>query len=46
MNRVILYIKDTDGVFQSVDLFEDETISVTSKIQDIRDISKIFRYGS
>ena len=42
MNRVILYIKDTDGVFQSVDLFEDETISVTSKIQDIRDISKIF----
>lgn len=42
MNKVILYIKDTDGVYQAVDLFEDETISVTSKIQDIRDISKIF----
>jgi hypothetical protein len=42
MNRVLLYIKDTDGNFQSVDLFEDETISVTSKIQDIRDISKVF----
>ena len=25
-----------------MDLFEDETISVTSKIQDIRDISKVF----
>jgi hypothetical protein len=42
MNKVVLYIKDTDDVFQAVDLFEDETISVTSKIQDIRDISKIF----
>ena len=42
MNKVILYIKDADNVFQQVDLFEDETISVTSKIQDIRDISKVF----
>jgi hypothetical protein len=42
MNKVSLYIKDSDGVFQLVELFEDETISVTSKIQDIRDISKVF----
>ena len=42
MNKVILYVKDADNVFQQVDLFEDETISVTSKIQDIRDISKVF----
>jgi hypothetical protein len=42
MNKVILYIKDSEGQFQQVDLFEDETISVTSKIQDIRDISKVF----
>jgi len=42
MNKVILYIKDADNVFQQVDLFDDETISVTSKIQDIRDISKVF----
>lgn len=42
MNKVVLYIKDADNVYQAVDLFEDETISVTSKIQDIRDISKIF----
>jgi len=42
MNKVILHIKNADNVFQQVDLFEDETISVTSKIQDIRDISKVF----
>mgnify|MGYP000601204483 CR=1 FL=1 len=42
MNKVIIYIKDTYGEYQRVDLFEDETISVTSKIQDIRDISKVF----
>ena len=42
MNKVSIYIKDSDGVFQQVDLFEDETISVTSKIKDIRDISKVF----
>ena len=42
MNKVVLYIKDTYGEYQRVDLFDDETISVTSKIQDIRDISKVF----
>lgn len=42
MNKVVLYIKDTDDIYQTVDLFDDETISLTSKIQDIRDISKIF----
>jgi hypothetical protein len=42
MNKVVLYIKDADNVYQAVDLFEDETISLTSKIQDIRDISKVF----
>ncbi len=42
MNKVLLYIKDSDGTFQEVDLFKDETITVTSKIQDIRDISKVF----
>ena len=30
------------GGLEQVDLFEDETISLTSKIQDIRDISKVF----
>ena len=42
MNKVVLYIKDADNIYQSVDLFKDETLSVTSKIQDIKDISKVF----
>ncbi len=42
MNKVTLYIKDTYDEYQMVDLFDDETISVTSKIQDIKDVSKIF----
>ena len=37
MQDVILYI---EGI--KVDLFKDENISLTSSIQDIRDISKIF----
>ena len=30
------------GGLEQIDLFDDETISLTSKIQDIRDISKVF----
>ena len=37
MQRVQLYIEG-----QRVDLFQDETIEVTSTIQDIKDIGKIF----
>lgn len=37
MQRVQLYIED-----KLVDLFQDETIEVTSTIQDIRDIGKVF----
>jgi len=42
MNTVILYIKDTYGVYQRADMFKDETISVTSKVKDVKDISKVF----
>ena len=37
MQSVQLYIGDT-----RIDLFEDETISLTQSIQDVRDISKVF----
>ena len=37
MQKVILYIDNT-----IVDLFEDETISLTQTIQNVRDIEKIF----
>ena len=37
MQEVILYIEDT-----KVDMFKDESISLTSSIQDVRDFSKVF----
>lgn len=42
MQVVVLYIKNNDGVYKRVDLFKDETVMLTSKIQDVRDIAKIF----
>jgi hypothetical protein len=42
MNTVILYLKDTYGVYQRADMFKDETLSMTSKIKDVKDISKVF----
>lgn len=42
MRQVVLYIKDNDGNYQQAEMFSDETITVTSKLQDVRDISKVF----
>ncbi len=42
MQKVVLYIKNSDGDFQRLDMFDDETITLTQKIQDVRDIAKIF----
>ena len=42
MQKIVLYIKNSDDVYKRVDVFNDETISLTSKIQDVRDISKVF----
>ena len=42
MQQVQLFIKDTSGVYQRIDLFKDETISLTQSIQNIKDISKVF----
>lgn len=40
---VALYIyDDTTGLANRVELFSDETIQVTSSVQDVNDISKIF----
>ena len=41
-NKVQLYIKNDSGDYDRVDLYSDETIELTSKIQDLRDIGKIF----
>jgi len=42
MQKIVLYIKDGDDVYRRVDMFDDETITLTSKIQDVRDIGKVF----
>ena len=42
MRQVVLYIKDNEGNYQQAEMFSDETITVTSKLQDVRDISKVF----
>ena len=41
-NKVQLYIKNDSGDYDRVDLYSNETIELTSKIQDLRDIGKIF----
>jgi len=42
MQRLQLYIEDNNGDYKLIDLFEDENIELTSTIQDIRDIGKVF----
>ena len=42
MKQPILYIKDSEGNYKQIEMFSDETITITSKIQDARDISKVF----
>jgi len=42
MQRLQLYIEETPDVYRLVDLFDNENIELTSTIQDIRDISKVF----
>ena len=42
MQRIQLYIEDNDGNYPLVDMFDNETVQLTSTIQDIRDIGKVF----
>lgn len=37
-----LYIYDDNGIAHRVDLFQDETISINSTVQNINDLSKVF----
>ncbi len=41
-NKVQLYIKNDSGSYDRVDLYSNESIELTSKIQDLRDIGKVF----
>lgn len=42
MQQVQLFIKDADEQYQRIDLFKDETISLTQSIQNVKDIAKVF----
>ena len=45
MQKLQLYIdSNPDGTttYQEIDLFKDETVSMTRTIQNVKDISKIF----
>jgi hypothetical protein len=42
MINVLLYIYDASNEPQRIELFDDEKISVTSNIQNVNDISKVF----
>lgn len=42
MQRLQLYIEDNDGNYPLVDLFENENVQLTSTIQDVKDIGKVF----
>jgi len=42
MQRVQLYVEDINGNLKLVDLFDNESIQLTSTIQDIKDIGNIF----
>tara|TARA_R110002020_G_scaffold48945_3_gene139802 strand:+ start:3229 stop:5382 length:2154 start_codon:yes stop_codon:yes gene_type:complete len=43
MKRTVqVYVTNADGNLELLDLFNDETISLTDTIQDVRDIAKVF----
>ena len=45
-NDIRLYIQNTKGQFENIDLYEDENISIVDSIQDVKDIKKIFNVFS
>ena len=42
MQRLQLYIEDNNGDYPLVDMFDNETVQLTSTIQDVKDIGKVF----
>lgn len=42
MFTIQLFILDNDGSHKRVDMFKDESVSITQTIQNIKDISKVF----
>jgi len=42
VEQPVLYIKDKDNNYQQAEMFSNETINITSKIQDVKEPEKIF----
>ena len=42
MQSIQLYIKDDNDIYQEIELFKDESVTLNQSIQDVKDISKIF----
>ena len=42
MQSIQLYIKDDNDIYQEIELFKDESITLNQSIQDVKDISKVF----
>ncbi len=42
MTEVQLYIQDTSDKDRKIDLYGDETIEITSTLQDLKDVGKVF----
>lgn len=42
MLQIQLYIENDQGVLEEVELYKDESITLTQSIQDIKDIEKVF----
>ena len=42
MEQPVLYIKDKENNYQQAEMFSNETINITSKIQDVKEPEKIF----
>lgn len=42
MLQIQLYIENDEGILEEVELYSDESVTLTQSIQDIRDIEKVF----
>jgi hypothetical protein len=42
MLQIQLYVENDQGVLEEVELYKDESITLTQSIQDIMDIEKVF----
>jgi len=42
MQAIQLYIKNDSGVYERIEMFEDESVSIIQSIKNVKDISKVF----